>query len=270
MIGQQNLLNNIDKVINKFPRFSIIIGPKGSGKKTLCKQIADKLKSPIINVGTRIEDVRNAIDEAYTQFDTVTFVIADADSMSVAAKNSLLKITEEPPRNSYFIMTLENIDGTLSTLQSRGTVFTLDPYTAAELIQYRRYRGYSEKYDNIVDIVCSTTGDVDSLFSYDVEDFYKFVSNVADNIQVPKSGNAFKITNRIKIKDTDKGFDIKIFLKALEEIFFKKGIQTHKKEYIQASLFTAQTLRDLRYNTVSRLGILDMWIIQVRSVLRDI
>ena len=92
MIGQKKLLKNIDSIITTFPRFSIIVGPKGSGKKLLSKEISSKLGSSIINVGVKIDDVRQAIDEAYTQFEKIVFLIANADNMSLAAKNSLLKI----------------------------------------------------------------------------------------------------------------------------------------------------------------------------------
>lgn len=270
MIGQVKLLTNIEKILGKFPRFSIITGPKGSGKRTLCKEIVRKLKLSYVPVGNKIDDIRSAIDTAYTQFDPMGFVISNADSMSIAAKNSLLKITEEPPRNSYFFMTLENIDSTLPTIRSRGTTFVLDPYTKEELINYRKYKGYSEGFDDTIKSFCQTTGDVDELFGYNVKEFTEFVNNVVNNIQVPKSGNAFKIVGKLKIKDTDKGFDVPIFLKACQQSFLDKGKQLNNKSYVAASIATLETLRQLNYKTVSRLGLVDMWIINVRSKLQDV
>ena len=41
MIGQAKLLDKIDKLINNFPTFLILSGPKGSGKKTIVKDICN-------------------------------------------------------------------------------------------------------------------------------------------------------------------------------------------------------------------------------------
>ena len=44
MIGQVNLLNKIDKLVeNGFPRFVLLVGEKGSGKKLMSREIANKL-----------------------------------------------------------------------------------------------------------------------------------------------------------------------------------------------------------------------------------
>ncbi len=270
MIGQTKLLNTLDKYKDNFPRFSIIVGPKGSGKKTICKNLSKVLNLKPMYVGTKIEDIRNAIDLAYSQYEPLLFIISDADNMSVAAKNSLLKVTEEPPKNSYFIMTLLSIENTLPTIKSRGVVFTLDPYTKEELIQYRKFRGYSELFDEVISLICSSTGQVDELFSYKVDDFYGFCNNVVKNIHIPKSGNAFKITQKIKIKDTDDGYDIELFLSAVKELFYWEARKTKKTQYLQACLITSEAIRKLKSVAVNRLGILDMWIIDVRAVLREL
>lgn len=269
MIGQVELLRDIDKTISRFPRFSIITGSRGSGKKTLCKEIVNKLGLKPLYFGIKIEDIRNAIETAYTQVEPIAFIIADADKMSLAAKNSLLKITEEPPKNCYFILTLENIDNTLATIQSRGTVFQLQPYTVAEVLQYRAYRGYNSTFDEVVSLVCNNTGEVDELFSYDVGEFYKFAKCIVDNVNVPKSGNTFKISKKVKTKDDDKTtYDATLLMKAIQKLFLQKGKETKDKRYLEASICTGKWLQQLQLSSVNKIGIMDMWIIDVRKVLR--
>lgn len=273
MIGQKALLSAIDKILDRFPRFSIIVGAKGSGKKTLCKEIVKRLKLSPLYFGTKIEDIRKAIDLAYTQVEPIAFIIPDADKMSLAAKNSLLKITEEPPRNCYFILTLENLDNTLATIQSRGTVFKLAPYTNEEILQYRQYKGYSSDFDNIVSMVCNNTGEVDELFSYNVQEFYQFADCIVNNIHIPKSGNAFKITKRLKTKESDNDnslYDANLLFKAVQKLFLKKGKETKNKGYLLASIETGRWLQQLQIPSVSKQGIADMWIIGVRSNLREL
>lgn len=269
MIGQKNLLQDLELILPRFPRFCIITGARGSGKKTLCKEISDKLKFKLVSSGIKIDDIRKTIDTAYTQVDNIAYLIPDADDMSLGAKNCLLKVTEEPPRNSYFFMTLKNLDNTLETIKSRATVFSLDDYSQEELLKFRIHRGYKDIYDNIIKEVCSTTGEVDEIFSYDVEKFYNVCKNVVDNIQVPTNGNAFKISKLIKTKNEDLvGYDANLFFNTVRGLFLKKAKELNKKEYAEASIITSKAMQELRNPSVNKLAVCDVWIMNVRSVLR--
>lgn len=264
------LTQRINKALERFPRFSIIVGPSGSGKRTLSGEIACKLNLTPVYFGVKIDDVRKAIDMAYTQTEPIIIIIPDADKMSLPAKNSLLKITEEPPRNCYFIITLQSKENTLPTILSRGTVFELDPYTQQDLINYRKFRGYTNIYDDVVSAICANTGEVDELFKYNVKELYTFAEQIVNYINVPKSGNTFKITKKMKLKDLDEGFSTSLLLKAIQKLFLEKGLSTKTKAYLNASIITGKTLQKLNLPTVSKLGIIDMWIIDVRKALRDV
>ena len=271
MIGQQKLLDKVNKLLDNFPRFIIIVGDKNSGKKTLCNHISKLLQATPIYFENRIDEVRRAIDLAYTQQNKMVYIFPDADHMSVAGKNSMLKITEEPPKNAYFILTLTNLENMLATIQSRGVVLKLDPYTKQELIEFRKSRNLPDNYDNIITSICNTTGDVIELFSYDVNQFNLFCDNVSKRIQVPTSGNTFKITKMLKIKDTDtNGFDCYLFLKTVQIMFLNLGKLTKKRQYFDASIVTSKYIQEIRLGSVSKLGTIDMWIMDVRRQLKGV
>ena len=111
MIGQKHLQSRIEQLITDrtFPRFSILVGPKGSGKKTFANWIITKivrqeaLSYSQVCPDVKIDTIRQIIESAYKTISTNIYVIPDADTMSNAAKNALLKVTEEPPNNAYFI-----------------------------------------------------------------------------------------------------------------------------------------------------------------------
>ena len=115
------------------PRFIIIEGDEGSGRLELAKVIMKMINATGIIAGNGIADVREIIENAYTVTDTTCYIFRNADDMSNAAKNSLLKVVEEPPNKAYFIMTVKNIDDMLGTIRSRGTVIKMEPYTMQEL-----------------------------------------------------------------------------------------------------------------------------------------
>ena len=95
MVGQKHLLQTIDTLIKNttFPRFAILSGVKGSGKKLISNDIAHKLCDTVINIGIKVDDIREMIKSAYKLTTPCAYIIADADNMSLAAKNALLKVT---------------------------------------------------------------------------------------------------------------------------------------------------------------------------------
>ena len=270
MIGQTKLLGKIDKMLSTFPKFTIIVGAKGSGKKTIATHICNKLGLMMVNFGTGIDEVRNIIDLSYSQDKPICYFCPDADSMSIGAKNSLLKITEEPPQNAYFILTLQSINNTLETIQSRATVLALDNYTQDELLNYRAKRGYGGSFDSIIKDVCVSTGEVDELFKNDVPSFYKFANTIVNQIHIPTSGNIFKIPKSLKLSTNEKevGFNPTLLFRTVRTLFLKKYIETKQPKYLLASNVTSECLRDLNIQTVSKLGTVDKWIMDVRRVLR--
>lgn len=268
MIGQRSLLNKIDTMIESFPKFSIIVGAKNSGKKTIAKYICNKLGLKIIYFGTGIDEVRKIIELSYEQDKPICY-ICEADDMSLGAKNCLLKITEEPPKNAYFILTLISLSNTLETIQSRATVLQLDNYTKDELIEYRKYRKYGGFFDKNVELVCSSTGDVDELFTYDVPSFCSFAETLAFQISIPTTGNIFKASQHLKLTDKDdKHYDSILMFKTVRSLYINKAIETKDKKYLLAADVTSACLRDLKIPTVAKLGTIDKWIMDVRSVLR--
>lgn len=109
-------------------------------------------------------------------------LIQEADKLTLAAANALLKIAEEPPANTIIILSASNVQGIISTLQSRAQsvyfsppeekewagdmeIFRLsggDPDLARRVEEY----GYSKAREwlkTYLDIIC--TQDIIKLFT---------------------------------------------------------------------------------------------------------
>lgn len=54
-------------------------------------------------------------------------IIKEIEKATPEAANSLLKILEEPPENTYIILTAQNINGVLPTIVSRSEIFSIMP-----------------------------------------------------------------------------------------------------------------------------------------------
>lgn len=274
MIGQRNLQSRIEQLIENgtFPRFSIFVGPKGSGKKTFVHEvIINELTDGLYEeCGIKVDDVRNLITDAYKIHSTAVYFIPDADNMSNAAKNALLKVTEEPPNNAYFIMTLEDENNTLETIRSRGTVFHMDRYTPDEILEYINIKYGSTAADN-VDIfkgICDTPGDADILAKCGVKSFYEYVQLVVDNIAEVSLANAFKIPSKVALKDDAEGYDLRLFWKAFQKVCIDKCYNDMSKVsmYCDAIISTSNYLGKLRTKGINRSMLMDNWVLEIRKL----
>ena len=83
MIGQTAFTENINSLVtaNKYPRFSIIVGQEGSGKKRMANYISSKLGCVSANYGIGVEDVRQMIMDSYKVSMPMVYILPDADKM---------------------------------------------------------------------------------------------------------------------------------------------------------------------------------------------
>lgn len=258
MIGQKNLLSILDRQLQEgnLPRFSIIVGPRGSESDKIGPYIASYMGANLINTtDVKVDTIRTIVQEAYKVSTITVYNIINADGMSVQAQNSLLKVTEEPPNKAYFVMTLEDENNTLPTIRSRGTIYHCDHYTQDELMNYAEEKYGVFKYCGI----CDTPGEIDLLHEMKADEFYEYVQKVADNISTVNGSNAFKIANKIKFKDTDEGYDLVLFWKIFQCVSFDAG------RYDRAKL-TSTFLALLRTKTINRSMLFDKWILDIRRL----
>ena len=280
MIGQHALrkLINIQMENSEFPRFSLIIGEKGSGKHELVKFITHQLGNvQVCEADIKVESVRNVITEAYTVSGTpVVYVFYDADRMSISAKNAMLKLTEEPPHNAYIIMTVTDPSNVLDTIKSRASVYNMLPYSYAELAAYtKEHFPKEDKLEQLLS-VCNNPGEINELEALcdgDIQKFFDYVTLVLDNLASVSIANAFKSVERIALKDTDTGkFDLKMFWHGIISVIMHKIV--HKGEVDVNELhywggivqFTQECISTLNKTpAINKSAMLDVWIIKFRA-----
>lgn len=280
MIGQERLRGMFKALIvgNAFPRFCVLTGQTGSGKKTLANCIAEDFKKTYSDVtiytlpDIKIDTIREMISISYKAVTPVIYIIPDADAMSVQAKNSLLKITEEPPNNAYFIMTLETIENTLDTIKSRASVFSLDNYSEDEIREYAlRYNNLTpaglsnNKHElDIIKEICDVPGDVDMVYKYKPTEFYQYVEKVVDNIDKAEQANVFKLAEKLALKPEAEGYDLKLFLRIFLTICFSR-MTTDPLKYATGISITGKYISQLGIRGVSKQMLVDAWILEIRK-----
>lgn len=278
MIGQQNLINKINRLIEtEFPRFVILTGPRGQGKRTIAKYIATQLKLNIIELDIKVDSIREAIKLAYEYTEPVIYLIPDADKMSLGAKNSLLKVIEEPPNNAYFILTLQTLHNTLKTIQSRCIHLPLNNYSEDELLQFINSinANLPQKDKELILSIATNKYQIQKLLEYDINKFYAYVEKVAYNIFKVQSANAFKITEKLDVKNDGSGYDIILFFQAYCAFCINKVIalmdldDSSYKIWCNCILITNKWVNKLTITGINKQNLLDMWILEIRKVWKD-
>ncbi|MBR2432465.1 MAG: hypothetical protein IKB23_06060 [Clostridia bacterium] len=163
VIYKNDILKRIvsdDIACGRFVHSSIIEGPPKSGKLTLARAIAAELsgnesaadkimrgicadvyeiapKSGRKTIGIEaIREIRATAFIVPNDSDIKAYIIRYADTMTVQAQNAILKLLEEPPKNVYFMLLVENAASLLATVRSRAPILRMQVFTSEEIEQY--------------------------------------------------------------------------------------------------------------------------------------
>ena len=266
MVGQNNILEWVDNNINSFPHFIVLVGSSGCGKKTLSETIAYKLSCVYSKCSVSVDAVREVIETAYQSQTKVLYCFADADNMKPQAKNAMLKITEEPPENAYFCLTVCDDSSLLDTIKSRAYVINMQSYTKPELKKYYYSTlGAENPSEDEVNLFCeisTTPGDIDKLTEYGKE-FYDYVELVVDNIAEVEPANAFKSSSKLALKK-DEGYDLALFLKTFIYVC-EKRIMLEINHYANGILETAKILNVCDKMGINKQQLYDKWVFRIRE-----
>jgi len=265
MIGQKKITEHLKKLIaeNRLPRFCLLVGDKGSGRRTMSQWIGEQIGYTVEICGISADEVRDVIEQAYKTVTPILYVFADADNMSISAKNALLKVTEEPPNNARFIMTLMNVENTLVTIRSRATTFYMDMYTDDEIMaMYRQCGGIGD--EQTVKDYCNTLYDVQLLLSYGIIAFKDYVILTIEHIDKVSGANSFKIGQKLDLGTDEKKYDLELFWKAFRVECLKR-ITDIPFKYAKGITITSDHMYDLRIAGVNKQMCFDDWVLAIRK-----
>jgi len=278
MIGQNLIREKIQKNKDEgtLPHFLIIVGAKGSGKKTLLKEMFDGVYPENI----KVESIRKLRDMAQQMHDT-TFIMPDVDTMSGSAKSALLKMVEECPNGNYFIMTVVDINNASPTLRSRAFVYRMGVYTPDDIAEYIETTFHPTEKDaekvELIHRLAETPGEVNMLWSYDTQAFYDFTKLAFEHISTVGGANAFKIADRLSMKDDDGKYDITLFLKQFSQLCIDQ-VHNHNTgdledigyivKYSQGCSIASKYIKKSRIAGINKQFLIDSWILEMRRVWR--
>ena len=142
VIGNKALLNSLTTVIEKNVTTFLFQGPSGCGKTTIARIVAKQLGATDRDIKElNISDTRG-IDAARSIIENARFkpfggkakvyVLDECHRSTTDFQNAMLKILEEPPKNTYFILCTTEPDKLLKTIRNRCTPYQVRTLTYSE------------------------------------------------------------------------------------------------------------------------------------------
>jgi DNA polymerase-3 subunit delta' len=141
------------------PHAQLFVGPRGVGKRLFARVFARALLDPegrggiadLIELAPEgrlglypaalLEEVRQQAQMTALSGTWKVYLLDDVERMSVAAANSLLKILEEPPQGTLFLLISGRPQALLPTIVSRCHVVAFDPLRDEEVEDLLQQQG---------------------------------------------------------------------------------------------------------------------------------
>ena len=176
LYGNEELKNRFAQMLENgtLPHGILLCAEEGLGKGFVAKLLAAQYLEPqsehrqsqvvngthpecIIVEGTgtsgqikveQIREVRTKVQETGFTEKGKTVIIENANRMTSAAANALLKVLEEPPQGVLFILTAPSTGAVMPTILSRCAVFSLSPIPEDVCVQKikEQYPGANAKF----------------------------------------------------------------------------------------------------------------------------
>lgn len=227
----------------------LIVGAQGSGKYTLAKEICNIIGAEAVDVKTDTESIKAIVYSVQNNMDKTAYIIRHIDEVSIMAANALLKIVEEPPHNAYFILTTSDTGGVLKTIVSRSCMINMSPYSKAELREVTN--------DELLVECCKNIGEVLYWKDKDFKAFVNLCSDVAINITSRTGVDTLRISQMV---------DETVMYQFATLVFAQ--LKLSRGNALQAFKLTTSAKDKLRSKSFNKTAIIDLWLTDIRQLLR--
>ncbi len=269
MIGQDKIIEKINKLtLDTFPRSILLLGESGSGKKTLINEVViPKLNLPLIDITDSIS--LDVIYDIYLRSEPYIYII-DMRRLSVKKENAILKLVEEPLKNSFLILIDSNKNNIIPTIVNRCQVWELEKYSK-ETLQYF----LTTKFDNYPDYfyltdIFNTPGQLLNITTNDnVKEILSFIDTIINNIGTANVANILNISNRIDYKNDDnKKWNYEVFCKLLIHKIQKACVETPNLKSYRLFLETKNLVNDSNIPHINKQHLFENYLYKIKYILR--
>lgn len=176
--------------------------------------------------------------------------VSNADKMTIEAQNALLKILEEPPDNTYIVLSSCNIDKLLSTIKSRALTVDIKPPSKQEAVDYFTGKGYDDNQINLA--VSLTSGFYSEIQNY-LEDEDQEAFTLAKTILTSKLFDKLVIVDALSKDKQLLTKTLDAVEKTLMYALYKTNVEEKQVKLLQNARLTIEAKKNAEQNVNSKL-----------------
>jgi len=249
--GQERLCTEITRFsLSDFPHSVLLVGPSGSGKDLIIRFIAEHLE---LNVQI-LDDVSfESLTEIYLRVEPIIYVL---DNMNIKTQNQILKFLEEPPRNSFIIITARKLGQYLATIENRCRIWQLDVYSKEVL------ESFNTLNNKLIIDISKTPGDVINFCNSDFDKLLDLCNKIIEKISVASYGNLFNIIDTVK----ELNIDISLVVRVLKYLIVEK-IKMNPADKIWYDIYmkTSLLLANLEISHIDKTQLFENYLIRLKE-----
>jgi len=230
-IGNSFLFETEDEVLLQnfslcFAKFLLCTGKdKPCGECPNCKRVShsDVRIYPQNGKNVLVDDVKDLIENIYLtpiESDKKIFIFNSFSSSNLQSQNKLLKILEEPPKNSYIILNVTNTSKILPTIMSRCKKIRLRPLSNGEMLSAFKDENIS-KLENAVEIAQGSLQKANFFLKDEVfADIFKNCLNTI--LEMKDSRYLLKYSSKLRGQKDNLGLVLEVFESLYRDIMLIK------------------------------------------------
>ena len=257
-IGQDNLLLELNKfTLDTLPRTCMIEGPSGSGKHTIVNILADKLGLEVLNITENLN--LEYITELLFKSNPGIYII-DGESLNVKNENIILKLLEEPLKNTFIFLLINDSNTLIDTIKNRCYNIKITPYSKQILATF--LKPDIEDKELIISLA-QTPGDVLNMQSYPLGEIYNLCVKMFDKINVANYANTLSLSNQIAFKNEKDKFNFEIFINVLLNVAKERVTQFNSNYY--EYMITNEFYNKSRIKNIDKKYLFDNYLIKLKQ-----
>ena len=265
MIGQLKNVSYLSS-LRELPRFIVVLGPKGSGRRTMLREEFSRRGAEMAQIDGKVDSLREAIALANQRAMPTAFAV-DASDFSANSAGTLLKVAEETPAGTWFALIAESRSLVYPTLLSRALVLEMAPYSREEFEQYSgtlSEYGVTAEEASALSSYCQTFGDLFSLVSLKDHgaSLLAFADLVLNNIASAPLHNALMIPSHLALRDKSEGHRPDLFLNVVSA---KLSAYPSDPATIRMARATSEARSLLSNRGLNRQMVMDEWVFRMRG-----
>lgn len=199
------------------------------------------------------EEILDAVSFSPFEADKKIYVLTNIQNMNEASQNKILKTIEEPPKNTFFILTCNQTNKLLQTILSRVKRIDLDKLSVQDITTMLKEKGIENDKAELFASCANGNGEFAEKLAVD-DGFISFYNDIVSSLfEINGSRDVLKFSNIFGAKNIDKNefFDIVVVVLrdvmmlnlGKNELISSKSVLTKLK--MVASMLTTSAITEL-------------------------